>query len=674
MRYAWVGTLLFTGCAAFAAPGDGPDAIMNGPAPEPPPPSFGSGGSPAFTGTPNFQLPGADNVMPPITKSAVPPAPINGGTLLIAKDGHTALAADPDRDRVSIVDLSAQQVLATITLQPGDEPGRMAEDGAQRVHVVLRKTGEVATIDLATRSLQERRHVCQVPQGIAYDSDSDSLLVACTEGDLVTLPARGGEVSARQFVATDLRDVVLSQGHRYVTRFKNAELIDLNSDAFAPRTIPHTIRSPFIGSFGLNGASFDATVAWRSLALPDGRVMMLHERAQSTPIALSQEDPHAGASDPSSGSGAAGGGALELPGGGGSPYGGGSDCDAIVRPALSMSGGPGTPLQSGPVIPSATLAVDAALSSDGHWLAIGVAGSRNARSMLGQIGAMVFDTNQLTMTGDADATGTCQTPGNDIDGGVIAAGQVVGVAFDGEDHLVMQTREPNTLVIKTKLDSCTDCGDRVTIELGGEPRLDSGQDLFHQDAGAGLACASCHPAGGDDGHTWVFDTVGKRRTQLFNMGIRDTVPLHWDGEFATFNQLVDEVFSRRMGGAHLDQAHVGALADWIETLSPNARMRSADDESALRGKALFESAEVGCSGCHNGAKLTNNTTVDVGTGGAFQVPSLVGVAYHQPYLHTGCAATLRERFNPDCGGDKHGHTADLNDAQIDDLVAFLQTL
>src|SRR4029079_15693774 len=143
----WVGTLLFTGCAAFADPADGPDAIVNGPAEAPAPTaSFGAAGSSGVV--PSFALPGSDNVMPPVMKAAVPPAPINGGTLLIAKDGHTAIAAAPDRDRVSIVDVSARQVLATIALQPGDEPGRIAEDGAGRVHVVLRKTGEVATIDL----------------------------------------------------------------------------------------------------------------------------------------------------------------------------------------------------------------------------------------------------------------------------------------------------------------------------------------------------------------------------------------------------------------------------------------------------------------------------------------------------------------------------------------------
>jgi cytochrome c peroxidase len=64
----------------------------------------------------------------------------------------------------------------------------------------------------------------------------------------------------------------------------------------------------------------------------------------------------------------------------------------------------------------------------------------------------------------------------------------------------------------------------------------------------------------------------------------------------------------------------------------------------------------------------------VGTGGVFQVPSLVGIAYRAPFLHTGCAQTLRDRFAPACGGDQHGQTAQLSDAEIDDLVAYLESL
>jgi cytochrome c peroxidase len=83
---------------------------------------------------------------------------------------------------------------------------------------------------------------------------------------------------------------------------------------------------------------------------------------------------------------------------------------------------------------------------------------------------------------------------------------------------------------------------------------------------------------------------------------------------------------------------------------------------------------VACASCHNGASLTNNLSVDVGTGGTFQVPSLHGLALHAPFMHDGCAATLAERFEPGCGGSAHGKTSQLSEAELLDLVSYLETL
>ncbi len=67
--------------------------------------------------------------------------------------------------------------------------------------------------------------------------------------------------------------------------------------------------------------------------------------------------------------------------------------------------------------------------------------------------------------------------------------------------------------------------------------------------------------------------------------------------------------------------------------------------------------------------------VDVGTGGSFQVPPLVGVGHRAPLIHNGCVASLRDRFTNACaGGDQHGHTSDLTANEVDDITAFLKTL
>src|SRR5204863_10075793 len=58
-----------------------------------------------------------------------PPVPITGGTLIVTGDGKYAVAADPDRDRVSIVDIGvgSAALARTVALMPGDESGRLAE-------------------------------------------------------------------------------------------------------------------------------------------------------------------------------------------------------------------------------------------------------------------------------------------------------------------------------------------------------------------------------------------------------------------------------------------------------------------------------------------------------------------------------------------------------------------
>jgi len=120
-----------------------------------------------------------------------------------------------------------------------------------------------------------------------------------------------------------------------------------------------------------------------------------------------------------------------------------------------------------------------------------------------------------------------------------------------------------------------------------------------------------------------------------------------------------------------------SLADWVLNLDPPAPIRADDEPAVLRGKKLFESSEVACATCHSGKKLTNNETVDVGTsnGEPLQVPSLLGVGHRSPLIHNGCAQTLAERFDPECGGgDKHGKTSQLSPAELDDLIAYLDSL
>lgn len=260
-----------------------------------------------------------------------------------------------------------------------------------------------------------------------------------------------------------------------------------------------------------------------------------------------------------------------------------------------------------------------------------------------------------------------------LEGPATAVAFVPQLAETGAPWLVVQTREPPALVFVAHPNAVLG-----SVPLGGESVLDTGHELFHRDTGAGIACASCHLEGGDDGHVWNFDPIGPRRTQSLNVGLRGTEPFHWDGDMGGLEQIMSEVFVNRMQGARQTEERVAALANWVFALEPPAPITPATEPATVRGRALFESPEVGCSQCHSGPALTNNESYAVGTtedGHALQVPSLVGIGHRAPYLHTGCAETLEERFDPSCGGgDQHGRTSHLDAEQIGDLVAYLETL
>jgi DNA-binding beta-propeller fold protein YncE/mono/diheme cytochrome c family protein len=646
-----------------------------------------SAASPANS-VPSHALPGvasgsaevmfAPDMRPPVS-SAKPPPAISGGTLLLARDGVTAIAADPDRDRVSIVDMSAQRVRHQVALNAGDEPGRAVEDGAGRVHVVLRGAGEVATIDIAAGNVAERTAVCAAPRGIAFDASTDALYVACLTGEVMSLPASGGAVTRSVYVASDLRDVIVHDGRVQVTQFRSARLLDLDADlAVAAEHRPVDVTETLaLGSeaflVGPQVHDFAPAIARRTIALSDGRTLMLHQRAMIDTVdvkgpddelePVESDDPL----EPSFPEGAAPGG-----------YGSGDSCQSIVQTAVSVVDAEGNILHS-KAISGSVLPVDVAVSPDGT-IAVANGGVRDPDApgrvqISGEFGGPGFESGFFgigvgisMIDGDSSLTDNPEL-GEPCAFGNVAQpeGQPTALAFTVDGTLVVQSREPAKLILISP-DATRE------IALGGESFADTGHDLFHRDSGGGIACASCHAEGADDGHVWDFKGFGLRRTQSINVGLRDTAPFHWSGDMPDLTALMGEVFVNRMGGVPQIPTRIESLANWMFAQKPFPAQRASDEPAVLHGKELFENEQVACGKCHSGEKLTNNKSEDVGTGGKFQVPSLRGLVYRAPFIHTGCAATLRDRFEPGCGGEKHGDVSHLSVSELDDLIAYLESL
>lgn len=597
------------------------------------------------------------------SQPTAPPA-LSGGTLLMLSDLNTIVAADPDRDMIYVVDLPSRTLTHTIGLRSGDEPGRLVEDGAGRVHVALRGGGALATCDPATGQVIARRPVCAAPRGVAYEAATDRVHVACHDGQLVSFPAAGGAAVRRLQLDDDLRDVLVDGDTLLVTRFRSAEVLTVASDG----TVTSRVQPPtFTSSQAHLGARFSASVAWRAVPAPGGGALVLHQRGMVDPVAP-----------------AAGG------------YGGPNTCDTIVHGCITRIGRDGS-TRTGPALASLVLAIDLALSPDGTQVAVVAAGNATNTDMFAAETTpaltRVFLTDLEAATdpkvgcsmdgkhapcskarvisppsvcgvigGSGGTGGTACT--SDPSGVPDNVGQPISVAFDGTGSLIVQSREPAMLAL----------GDGTTISLSAVSRGDTGHTMFHANAGGFLACASCHPEGNEDGRTWNFTCEGPRRTQSLQTGLAGTEPFHWDGSETDFGHLTIDVLQGRMSGPSLLVDQQAALLGWLDA-QPRAPKPAATDSAAVaHGQALFQDPARGCATCHAGPRLTNNQTVDVGTGGPFQVPSLVGVGSRAPYLHDGCAATLADRFGSCGGGDRHGITSTLSASDVSDLVAYLKTL
>ncbi|HMJ55847.1 MAG TPA: cytochrome c [Polyangiaceae bacterium] len=597
----------------------------------------------------------AGTYMEAVVESEDSPPPLAGGTLAIIGGGARAAVSDPDRDQVVAVDLDAMSIVSTAELARGDEPGRLVEDAGGRVHVALRGGRAVAVVDPNNGTVLGRLPVCHHPRGLAYDAARDAIHVACAGGELVSYAASSGALLRKLRLERDLRDVVVDGDRLLVSRFRAAELLVVESNGTVSAKLRPPAPPPASPAPGVPPIPALSAVAWRTVASPDGGALMVYQLLRA-------------------------GNVQTTPGG----YGSGT-CGGIISTSVAHLRVDG----SGVIVDDvgAVLPVDLSTTSSRAFAV--ASGAWSPKSVNSRLQSFVYVPPPPLPAKPPTRASFCRgappippLPPPPPDGGVLPneggvvpplvngapftvtpPGRVVALGFRSSSELILQTREPAAIVF----------GQRVLV-LPGPTRKHTGYELFHLATIGGIACASCHPEGHEDGQVWTFAGFGSRRTQAINGGISGTEPFHWNGDMNDFGTLAHDVFNSRMTGPSLSDAHVGALFRWIDKI-PRLEVPPPDDPVAVeRGRALFNDGEVECASCHSGEKLTNNASVSVGTDGAFQVPSLIGLVWRAPYMHQGCAATLADRFGSCGGGDAHGKTSQLTAEQRADLIAYLETL
>lgn len=225
---------------------------------------------PSFHEAADAGVPADARPLPPLffSDERTPP-PISGGTLEVTPNGRVAVVADPDRERVQVIELTTGVVRGTLAL-PDLEPGRVVATDL-RAWVALRRGG-VVEVSLADGRVVRHLDPCPGARGLALHGDA--LWVACVGGDVVRLdPDSGQVIETVATLAPDLRDIVRVDDGWWISRFQSAELIHLGDDGRQSVYQPPT-------------DDFAPHVAWRLRALPDGRVALLHQRHRVAPLGI----------------------------------------------------------------------------------------------------------------------------------------------------------------------------------------------------------------------------------------------------------------------------------------------------------------------------------------------------------------------------------------------------
>jgi YVTN family beta-propeller protein len=226
-----------------------------------------------------------------------------------------------------------------------------------------------------------------------------------------------------------------------------------------------------------------------------------------------------------------------------------------------------------------------------------------------------------------------------------------------------------------------------TISLGPKPRLSVAQqgELLFYDARLShdgwMSCHSCHTDGHANGQmndNFSDRSFGAAKRVLSLLGVRDTLPLAWNGQVPTLEKQIENSVNGTMQREEPPaKAQVEAIAAFVRTLDvppPVGELRGVQDRAAIeRGRLIFERRE--CATCHAPPTYTSPATYDVSLGDSqgnreFNPPSLRGISHRQAFFHDNRAATLAEVLA------LFGHPGDAaySPAELSDLVAFLMSL
>ncbi len=589
------------------------------------------------TTTARPQGPSAGTPVSTARAALAPFRPVVGGQLTLSADRRRVALADAEGDVLRVYDLTQNTLAFEVELPLHAWPTRALEGENGDWFVLLRGLGALATVTpdpvAPGRFTVSQLAVCPEPRALALNPEHQ-LLVACAGGELVRVAQ--GQVLETTATSVEWRDLAITGGVITGTSFRSAQRFTIATPGAAPvgqRAPPQRlVTNP------LDVTLHEPQVAWRTVPGPGGTSFMVHQ-LHADLLRVDTAVPGAPDAGPVGTSNSPYGTSRPPPIPGQPPV---CSSSAVVTGITTF--GPGgliTVHETNDVLP-----VDAALSPDGAQLAVAGAGGT---------GLSVYPTAMLSQSAP------CVAP----------AGGVAGMSFTS----VAWVSNSMVVVLETlhRTPLLLDLNTGRMRSLGNDTgHASAAHALFHEAprGGAALACASCHPEGGEDGHLWIID--GKpRRTQTLSGGVMARAPFHWKGDLPTLDGLMSDTFVRRMGAVPVSGTEVRALASWLDTLPAPAASRVLSPEQRAAGLALFQKAR--CAACHLEGGTIEGPLADVGTGEALRSPNLRGLHARAPYLHTGALFDIRSRvMGP--ADTRHGDLAALTDSEKETLVAYLESL
>jgi DNA-binding beta-propeller fold protein YncE len=583
------------------------------------------------------------------TTSLGAPGPV-GASIAVIAGGSKVAVVNPDQGSVSFLDPDSLAVLGTTDV--GGEPHSLLEvgsGGTATLLVATYRSGEVVRIDESTGKVAARVHACAGPYGLAASPDATWVAVSCEwDGtvqhlDLQTFEAHG--------VATGLhrpRAVAILGDDVYAADYVGGTVHELEPDmtdvttSLVPASAPYR---PALAAMTANLASA-MTPAFGALfvshALENNTGDMSLEPVAEDYGTVTSTNPKINPSVTSLGTSA---------------------------PVLYAQFDGGSRVYSGP----------SAMAAFGtRYLLVTHVSTANVA---------VLDTQATTP--DARAVGTFGV-GSGPSG--VAVDITRNVAF--VDNALDQSVSRIDLAQHFASPAAVFAASATLVRSLASPYSAdalAGRRLFfdatnpHVTPSAVVACASCHPGGGDDSLVWFVHTpevpLKRRRTPHLGNSKTPTAPFHWSGQFTTMSALVTSTITGVMGGDGL-LVDVGTVQSYVDEILKAPVLPVTDSAAVARGSALFHSSAVGCASCHSGSYLTDDRLhavlkpMTLHADDVFpeaNTPGLFGVFLRAPYFHDGRAATLEDtltqQYDPEMG-----HVGGLSADQVADLVAYLESL